>query len=169
MKACDWAQPGANPYTGSLADALHRYGFDDGTIKAFEYLVERSHFEGIVTITAYGLSSPFHEASNFRDMHWGRDTLCRGEVVRESWHPSKSEIATVYCVDHQCIAIPKVCGNVARIDFKPAGLAEPDIRPQWDGQVNQVPEPGTLALVICFVVALVIKDAITEVIRRVRK
>lgn len=154
---CSWAKPGANPYTGGLAAALDRYGFTPSEKAHIVSLHKRLDFDSFVTIRKDGIEAPFGgTAGNLRDMHFG-GSYCAGDVDRSGWAPDHSELALVYCAGAKCVAIPRVCGNVSRIDWQPKQRAEVEIRPEHDEfvprEINTVPEPGSIALVA---VALVV-------------
>ena len=101
--------------------------------------------DAIVLITRDRITSPQGKASDLRDMHWRRG-LCLGPVTRAGWPDGHSEAALVYCSAGHCVAVPTVCGNVARITFQPREPVQE--RGRWDQFApRSVPEPSTLALV----------------------
>lgn len=147
--SCDWSRPGAAPYRGPLQQtipaAVHAY--TDIPEPARLDLIARIRaglHDGLIEIGRERITAASGTAGRLRDMHW-RDGLCRGEVSRLGWAAGHVERALVYCAGVQCIAVPVVCGNVARVDYAPAErqapvVAEPGTAP------HRVPEPGTLAL-----------------------
>jgi hypothetical protein len=166
--ACDWSNPGADPYTGGVAAAVARYGFPDAAQQEIVRKWRRIEMDGVVVITKDGaqpLSRRF-VASDLRDMHYGRDKLCVGEVKRDGWPDGHVELASVYCAGQHCIAIPTVCRNVSRIAWAPAPLPEAPFRvwdgeppkampfPTPDGPTRPIPAPSTLALVLIAALAL---------------
>jgi hypothetical protein len=77
-------------------------------------------------------------------MHWAGG-MCAGPVTRNGWGAEHVEAALLYCSAGHCVAVPTVCGNVARVTFEPR---EPQERGRWDQYApRSVPEPSTLALV----------------------
>lgn len=151
---CDWSKPGSAPYRGpgdvTAATAVESY--QDIPPAARADLAERirgQREDAIVLITRDGLASPQGRASDLRDMHWKRG-MCAGPVVRSGWAPERVEAALVYCSAGHCVAVPVICGNVARITFVPRLPTEPGFR-GWDGKskpVRTVPEPSTLLLAL---------------------
>lgn len=166
--ACDWSSPGANPYGGSIAAAIAAYS--DIPLRHRAGLWVRAmiqHPNAAVRITREGIDGPY---SNLRDMHWGRGAgahVCRGEVRRTAWAPGHTETALVYCSGSYGIAIPLTCNNVSRVDChgldeppaqadnrlakeleQPIFAPAPDHRPLPHQDPREVPEPGTLALVV---------------------
>ncbi len=158
--ACDWSRPGAAPYRGpgdiTAASAVESY--TDIPAEARADLAQRirsQREDAIVLITRDGITSPQGTATGLRDMHW-RGGLCTGPVTRAGWAPQHVEAALVYCSGPHCVAVPVVCGNVARLDFTFREPPTPELR-MWDGrpvQVRTVPEPSSLALVAVALVAL---------------
>ncbi len=158
--ACDWSRPGAAPYRGpgdiTAASAVESY--TDIPAEARADLAQRirsQREDAIVLITRDGITSPQGRAENLRDMHW-RNGVCSGPVTRAGWAPKHVEAALVYCSGPHCVAVPTICGNVARLDFTFREPATPELR-MWDGrpvQVRTVPEPSSLALVAVALVAL---------------
>lgn len=167
---CDWSDPGANPYTGGVKAAVARYGFPDEAQREILRKWRRIDMDGVVVITKDGLQplSRRFVASDLRDMHYGRNRLCAGEVTRAGWADGRSELASVYCSGAHCIAIPFVCSNVSRITWAPAPLPEAQFKfweggppasppfPNPGGPVRPIPSPGTLALVAVAALGLVI-------------
>lgn len=167
---CSWANPGAAPYrrgpaTNTVAAAVARYGFPLDVQVELVRKERRIEQDAVVTITKQGMYAPNGTATNLRDMHW-RNGLCRGTVDISKWAEGHSETALVYCVREHCIAVPIVCGNVSRIDFKPHPPKEPLFRawekpehetPPWLKKVpphrGTIPEPSTLLLVGAAVLA----------------
>jgi hypothetical protein len=157
--ACDWSRPGAAPYraAGDITVATAVESYTDIPPHARADLAARirgQREDAIVLITAAGLASPQGRASDLRDMHWAGG-LCVGPVVRTAWPADRVEAALVYCSAGHCLAVPTVCGNVARITFTFVERHEPELK-GWDYKpwpVQHVPEPGTLALVAAALVA----------------
>lgn len=163
MPACNWNAPGANPYRGPVASSVRaaavRYGFDAATAAELVEKVRLMQTDAVVTITRDGLYSRDGVATNLRDMHHGKATMCTGTVVRNTWRDDQAETAFVYCASSgDCIAIPTICGNVSRVDFIPhVAPAEPAFR-AWGGeppagplepqQQPQLPQPNGLAVPI---------------------
>lgn len=156
--SCSWAKPGANPYKGTLAQALDRYDFTPAEKATIASKHRRIAFDDLVTITRDGIDAPFGASAwALRDMHFGRSGYCAGEVDRSGWAPGHEEIALVYCAGAKCIAVPRVCGNVSLIEWRPHQKFEVEIRAEHDAYRpldpvhdlprGTIPEPASLALV----------------------
>lgn len=151
MAACDWSTPGAAPYPrtpAAIEAAIEAYS-DIHPLARADLIarIKGLREDGILLITRDVITSPQGTAKNLRDMHW-RDGLCLGAVDRSGWADNRVEPALVYCSLGWCVAVPTVCGNVARVDFVRREYTEPHLR-HWDGKpvpINHVPEPGTLLL-----------------------
>jgi hypothetical protein len=155
---CDWTNPGAAPYKGTLAQALASYT-DIPLLHRAALWVQATAIRphGYVWITA--TDDDIGRYSNLRDMHWGQ-SKCKGLVDRSGWAEGHREPAAVYCSGSYGIAIPAVCGNVARVDCgdlpdpEPQRVTRPEPREEWrppnrqPDRPQEVPEPGTLALVL---------------------
>ena len=85
-------------------------------------------------------------------MHW-RGGLCRGEVQRTGWAAGRVEAALVYCASGHCVAVPTICGNVARVDFTPHERAQQGVSFRHV-PIHPVPEPGTLLLAVAGLASL---------------
>ena len=152
MTACKWTAPGANPYKGTLAQALDRYNFTAQEKADIIWRHKKLNFDTFVLIRKDYVYAPFGgDAWDLRDMHFGRG-YCPGEVDRSGWSEHHEELALVYCAGTTCVAIPRVCGNVSQIQWRPYQKPEVEIRPEWEGRVpspfRDIPEPGTLVLVL---------------------
>jgi len=145
---CHWNKPGATPYRGpvmqSVSQALARY--TDIPADAAAQITSKARLlqpDTLVTITRDGVESPDGTATNLRDMHYGKDRLCAGPVERSAWKDTHAEPAFVYCSGEHCIAVPIVCGNVSRIDYKPmiSERAEPLLRPGFEPEGGYLERP----------------------------
>jgi hypothetical protein len=142
--SCNWNNPGADPYRGPIVKttvaALERYGFSDSDKSEIVEKVRMLQPDALVTITRNGLHSHQGIAKNFRDMHYGNGSgkarVCPGEVIRDSWKDTDAESAMVYCsVNNNCIIIPIICGNVARVDFQFNPKRERQLQ-FWEGPIE---------------------------------
>lgn len=152
---CDWNNPGTNPYTGDTRAAIVSYGFSDLATAELLYKINKLQFDTVVYMTNRGLKAPFGYASSLRDMHWGKNTKCVGQVNVSKWADGKEEKIMVYCVPEGCIAIPQICHNIAKITYFPK-INEPDIYAQefYKPKPNTVPEPSTIILVSIAIIGL---------------
>lgn len=147
--ACDWSTPGRAPYRSggdpSAAAAVESYRDIPADVRAdLATKIRGQREDAIAFVTRDGITSPQGTVSGLRDMHW-RAGVCSGPVMRAGWAPDRVEPALVYCTAGYCLAVPKVCGNVSRVDF----AFKDGARPQPIGRhepVHQVPEPSTLLL-----------------------
>ena len=154
VAACDWSRPGAAPFraAGDVTAAQAVDSYTDMPAAVREDLKTRirgQREDAHLLITRDQLHSPQGVATALRDMHW-RDGLCLGAVSRAGWAPGHVEAALVYCSGPHCVAVPAVCGNVARVSFEPHPRRQAQLQ-HWGvapGAPNRVPEPGTLLLVL---------------------
>lgn len=154
LDACVWDHPGANRYTGTVAEAVARYDFPKEVAEILVSKVKRIQTDAVVTIKRDSIEAPFGYAADLADMHFGRSKHCKGPVRRDGWPEGHSEVALVYCHLHYCIAIPQVCGNVSRIYYerrsRVPSLLTPEPAPLRAEipveKVHTIPEPGSLAL-----------------------
>ncbi len=138
---CTWNSPGDDPYRGpvaaSVAAAVDRYGLP---VQVKAELIRKARLlqpDAVIVITRDGISSADGTATDLRDMHYGKGRVCAGPVVRSRWRDDQAETALVYCAQGQCIAVPTICGNVARITWTPAASPrEPAFR-AWHGAPGQ--------------------------------
>jgi hypothetical protein len=152
--ACDWSKPGAAPYRNggdpSAATAVESYQDIPADVRAdLAAKIRGQREDAIVFIGRDSMTSPQGTVTDLRDMHW-RGGMCAGPVVRSGWAERTYLPALVYCSAGHCVAVPLICGNVARVTFTPRPRHEPELR-NWDGkpqEVRTVPEPSTLALVV---------------------
>lgn len=140
---CDWNDPGINKYTGSTEAAIYSYDFPKHVAEELIYKIKRSNLDAVVTITKDGIHAAFGKASHLHDMHFGKSKKCIGVVARDKWDVSRKELASVYCHDGYCLAIPKICGNISRIYYTPH--TRPNIEYDYT-KYHSVPEPSTILL-----------------------
>jgi len=167
VDACSWDNPGANPYTGTVAAAVAQYDLPNDVRAELIRKAARVQFDDVAHITKAGIRSRHTTYTNMRDMHFGR-SMCSGPVSVSGWSSDHIEYALIYCSQGHCIAVPFVCRNVSLIqqrspvtntyprdEFPANGKAH---RPPWadkvPGKTNNIPEPSTLLLVAAAVAAL---------------
>lgn len=171
MNTCNWTRPGADPYRGpdhKIKQALANYNFP-ATVQIELYnKIRKLESSAVMDIGRDTLTATKGTASNLRDMHWGSG-LCKGEVLRTQWPEHHVESALIYCAQGHCVAVPTVCGNIARVDFiartpKMSTTLEPEGSFRlWQEQVpntqHSIPEPGTVMLVVmsCVILATLTK------------
>lgn len=147
--ACPWDHPGANPYRGPVVESVKaatvRYGFNAEVSAELAEKARTMDSDGLLTIGRDDIYSSDGEVANLRDMHHGQGskaTFCSGPVSRTGWRQTQSETALIYCASSgECIAIPIICGNVSRVDFKRHEHPEPEFR-AWMGMFKPwLPDP----------------------------
>jgi hypothetical protein len=124
---CSWDSPGANRYTGSVESAIDGYaGLPEQVRATLKRRIAENQPDDTVEITRDAIRGKRQYDPAIRDMHFGSASVC-GTVTRARWTASHVEPAAVYCVDQHCILVPKVCGNISRIErvAPPAVAAAP--------------------------------------------
>lgn len=112
LVVCSWLHPGADPYTGSIDDAMQRMGVDRRARAEIALKIEAHHADERLAIGARYVESESFEFGPFMEMSSGRDGLCYG-IDRYGWVPGHVELGNLFCAPDgsTCIAIPDVCGN----------------------------------------------------------
>ncbi|TWI50109.1 putative secreted protein with PEP-CTERM sorting signal [Pseudoduganella flava] len=117
---CSWNRPGADPYRGTVAAALERYRDIPRAdrVRIAERIAAGTPDDD-VRIGRDTIDGQFRYRDEIRDMHFGGSAtpprLCRA-VNRHAWRADHTEPAAVYCSGEHCVVIPRVCGNVSRIE-----------------------------------------------------
>ena len=115
--ACDWNKPGSNPQTGDKIASLDNYTEIPQAVRAaLAEKMLKHDFDDRVVIGKNFMrgKQDYHSA---RDMHWGNNRLCRGEVNRSAWAENKTHGALVYTAFGYSVAVASICGNVFRLDM----------------------------------------------------
>lgn len=121
--ACSWDNPGHNPYTGGNAAAIDRYtDIPEPVRRTLKRRMEEGLSDDKVDITRDHITGKYKYDSAIRDMHFGRASVC-ATVTRNKWAESRTEPAAVYCVGQHCILVPRICGNVSRVNRSAATAA----------------------------------------------
>lgn len=171
MIDCNWDNPGDNPYRGGVAQAVARYNLPKAVQYELIAKAERLRPDAVLTITKDDAVATTGETFKIKDMHYGKKTLCKGEVQRSAWADWHVEHAMVYCAQGTCIAVPLVCHNVSLLERVSPERGIPRISDNdwrqggdrhdddfWSGhkhdkdkdkkdKVHHVPEPSTVWLV----------------------
>lgn len=127
--SCSWDHPGVNPYTGKTAAAIDRYTDIPAAVRrTLKRRMEEGQSDDKVTITRDGISGKNQYDPSIRDMHFGAASVC-ATVTRSKWAEQRQEPGAVYCVDQHCILVPKICGNVSRINRVPVAVAKAPVTP----------------------------------------
>lgn len=127
--SCSWDRPGVNPYTGKTAAAIDRYTDIPANVRStLKRRMEEGQSDDQVTITRDGISGKNQYDPAIRDMHFGAASVC-ATVTRGKWSEKRQEPGAVYCVDQHCILVPRICGNVSRINRLPAVAKAPAAAP----------------------------------------
>ncbi|WP_332851621.1 MHFG family PEP-CTERM protein [Duganella sp. S19_KUP01_CR8] len=127
--SCSWDRPGVNPYTGKTAAAIDRYTDIPASVRStLKRRMEEGQSDDKVTITRDGINGKNQYDPAIRDMHFGAASVC-ATVTRSKWSEKRQEPGAVYCVDQHCILVPRICGNVSRINRLPAVAKAPAAAP----------------------------------------
>lgn len=155
---CMWTHPGRAPWGRTFTkyeEAVKAYRLAPAEEGDILDKIRDMVPDAVVLIGPNSIDSMYGQATNLRDMHWRRG-MCKGPVDRSKWLDTHREVALVFCGPTECVAIPPLCGNVARIDFVPRTdipVTPPSARglpPEWrvpHGRVGTIPEPSVLPLV----------------------
>lgn len=148
MMDCDWNDPGRNPYTGTVAEAVARYDIPQRVRDELVRLHRRIEPDEVAVITNRGIKGSWGSLFELRDMHFGAGMVCRGPVLYSGWADGREEKAMVYCREGYCIIVPRICNNVSMVTYLRKEKPEPAVKLENKTAVNKVPECGTLALII---------------------
>ncbi len=154
---CTWADPGANPYTGSKAEAVRKLdGIPAGTRERLAELVAaRVGFRQVV-VTRDQIDAG--RLVDLQDMNFGAGRICPGLVDRSMWGVNHQEMALAWQEGKHVVLWFARCGNIAR-------AIDPKARPSID-QLKEdaeaikargmqvVSEPGTLAMIAASLIAI---------------
>jgi hypothetical protein len=127
---CSWANPGADPYTGTPTAAIMaktQIPLGVRLTLAARVSKHRPEFDDLVFIDRDSIRSRQHAYDpDISDMVFGKGHRCLG-VDRSAWAPSHVETAMVFCEAGWCVARPAVCNNwsvVRRTDWPAAPRVE---------------------------------------------
>lgn len=127
--SCSWDRPGANPYTGKTATAVDRYSDIPASVRReLKQRIADGKFDEMVAITRDAISGKGQYSPTIHDMHFGPASVC-ANITRSKWSDTRSEPAEVYCVKDHCILIPRICGNVSRIERRAPTTAKAGMLP----------------------------------------
>jgi hypothetical protein len=126
---CSWDRPGRNAFSGDVVAAVDRYSDIPTPVRArLKERMQAREYDDIVDIRRDSIKGKFEYASTIRDMHFGKDRVCR-QVTRSKWTAKTHERGMVYCEAEHCILVPTICRNVSRIDRKPSLVAGEVLKP----------------------------------------
>ncbi len=129
LAQCSWDRPGRNAFTGDVVAAVDRYSDIPTPVRArLKERMQAREYDDMVDIRRDSIQGKFEYASTIRDMHFGKDRVCR-QVTRTGWSSKTHERGMVYCEGEHCLLVPTVCRNVSRIDRKPALVAGDMLKP----------------------------------------
>lgn len=167
--ACSWDRPGANRYTGNVADAVYNYpDIPKPVQERLRARMMKHDYDDLAEITGDSIIGAF-AYDDLRGMHFGQNQVC-DKVSRANWG-GKAERGLVYCEAEHCLIVPTVCGNVSRVtkmlyvpehadklernfkteeEEKQRKLLEEIMKQHRQGgqKGNTVPEPSTLWLAL---------------------
>ncbi|WP_343731339.1 MHFG family PEP-CTERM protein [Duganella sp.] len=142
--ACSWDNPGHNPYTGGAAAAIDRYtDIPEAVRSTLKRRMEEGQSDDKVSITRGTIAGKYQYDPAIRDMHFGKSSVC-ATVTRDKWAETRVEPGAVYCVDKHCILVPRICGNVSRVNRTPAAAAAAAAAPEKQ-EDRELHIPGELA------------------------
>ena len=111
---CSWDEPGANKYSGDVAESVHHYlDIPTTTRNKLQKRIEKHQYDEIATITRDGISGKY-EYTDLREMHFGKNRICTS-VTRDKWEKTAIQRGLVYCEDGHCLIVPTVCNNISRV------------------------------------------------------
>lgn len=111
---CAWAQPGANRFTGDVPAAVERYSDIPADVrKRLRERMAEHDYDDVATISADDIQGRNAGYSDLREMHFGAKQVCRR--VSRPWKSGAVERGLVYCEGENCLIVPTVCSNVARV------------------------------------------------------
>lgn len=140
---CNWDNPGVNPYTGNISEAVSKYTEIPAASRAqIIKAIETKKYDDIVLITKNKVIGTHTYSPNITNMHFGKGTVCK-EISRKGWANSRLERAYVYSHGTYSVIIPEICGNVSLIVKEKHNYGE------WGSQtVHQVPEPWVFPAIL---------------------
>ena len=129
LAQCSWDRPGRNAFIGDVVAAVDRYSDIPTLVRVrLKERMQAREYDDMVDIRRDSIQGKFEYASAIRDMHFGKDRVCR-QVTRSKWTDKTHERGLVYCESEHCILVPTVCRNVSRIDRKPPLVAGDTLKP----------------------------------------
>ena len=142
---CNWNSPGSNPQIGDKIASLQNYKDIPAAVRAeLGKKMAARKYDDHVVITRNSIRGNM-DYTNARDMHWGQNKICFGEVVRSAWTEKQTHRALVYTYAGYSIAVASVCGNVFRLDVISGGGGgnSSSAQPPADSSVTAIPEEPT--------------------------
>jgi hypothetical protein len=138
---CNWNNPGSNPQIGDKIKSIENYKDIPASIRAeLAKKMAAKKYDDHVVITRNSIRGN-NDYTNARDMHWGQNKICFGEVVRSAWKETQTHRALVYTYAGYSIAVASVCGNVFRLDITGGGGGGGNSTPPADSSVTVPEEP----------------------------
>jgi hypothetical protein len=115
LSNCSWNHPGRNPYRGTVSAAVSRYVDIPAPVrKQLIAKIESGKADDTAAIMRDSIAGKYDYSPQITDMHFGERTVC-GSVTRDQWVDTAREQAKVYCVDNHCLSVPRICGNISRV------------------------------------------------------
>ncbi len=129
LAECSWDRPGRNAFSGDVVAAVDRYSDIPTPVRArLKERIQAREYDDMVDIRRDSIKGKFEYASTIREMHFGKDRVCR-KVTRTKWTAKTHERGMVYCEAEHCLLVPTICRNLSRIDRKPALVAGDTLKP----------------------------------------
>lgn len=155
VSICMWNNPGANRYVGDPVHAVMNNfkDLDYETRYTIAKKMQRHEYDDFVTIRRDSIEGGKTYHPYITDMMFGKNIQCEF-VDRLKWRDSHLERGMIYCHKDNCLIVPTVCGNVARVYTKHDDKT-PTTPKTKKTHVNHVPEPSTGALIMVALTALI--------------
>jgi hypothetical protein len=113
--SCSWNRPGADPFMGSVVEAVDDYrDIPTATRTKLRQRIAARQYDDLATISREAIVGKYAYLPEIRDMHFGQGRVCT-TVTRARWPSGTHERGLVYCEDGHCIIVPTVCRNVSRV------------------------------------------------------
>ena len=106
LAQCSWDRPGRNAFSGDVVAAIDRYSDIPTPVRVrLKERMQAREYDDMVDIRRDSINGKFEYAGAIRDMHFGKDRVCR-QVTRSKWTDKTHERGLVYCESEHCILVP---------------------------------------------------------------
>lgn len=167
QRDCSWDNPGADPYRGNVSDAVDYFIEIPKDIRTtLKTRITAHQPDEEVAITKYAVRSytgAFYSPV-ISDMHFGPNLVCNS-VTRHRWPENMVQPAEIYCEGRYCIIVPRICGNISRIERADKLYELPkephNVPPEYGYGVpgkphGEIPEPGSVLLLLAGVSGIMV-------------
>lgn len=139
---CKWGNPGSHPFTGDIYSALRTLGVDKESAKVLTDRIKRKDSDDEAVFSNAGVRDTHHWYVPTYSMAFG-NSMCYG--TRTNFKDLHYERAEVYWLGEYIIAVPRVCGNITRLQVREAAP---------DRETRELPEPSTTTLILAGLITL---------------